>query len=272
MYLDEIAEQVGESSTSYWPLTTMIKNNRASQILRSQGYSIVAVSSGFGPSEIKEADIYMAPSGWRPTEFQNILMESTPLVFLRKTQDGVQRELVLYTFDHLADVAEIDSQTFVFTHIVSPHVPFVFGANGERIQSKSPFDYEYDEFVELYGNQLKFVTKKVQDTIDEILAKSPTPPIIILQSDHGSNSHFYAGEDITSRLPEHFAILSAYYFPDQDYEALSEDITPVNTFRVVFNQYFGTDYELLENQSYFSRIWDSPYLFSDVTDQVVDHK
>ena len=114
---------------------------------------------------------------------------------------------------------------------------------------------------------LKFVTKKVQDTIDEILAKSPTPPIIILQSDHGSNSHFYAGEDITSRLPEHFAILSAYYFPDQDYSALYEGITPVNAFRVVANTHLGMSYELLEDRSYFST-YEDLFRFKEVPDNV----
>jgi len=34
-----------------------------------------------------------------------------------------------------------------------------------------------------------------------------------------------------------------------------ETITPVNSFRIVFNLYFDTDYELLKEESYF---WPGP--------------
>jgi len=42
------------------------------------------------------------------------------------------------------------------------------------------------------------------------------------------------------------AILSSYYLPgvDQD-KILFSSITPVNSFRLIFNYYFGEDYELL---------------------------
>lgn len=42
---------------------------------------------------------------------------------------------------------------------------------------------------------------------------------------------------------------------------------PVNTFRLIFNFYFGTDYELLDDRCYFSS-YDYPYKFTDVTDEV----
>ena len=63
------------------------------------------------------------------------------------------------------------------------------------------------------------------------------------------------------------AILNAYYFPDGDYTALYDDITPVNTFRVVFNEYFRAGYRLLEDRCYFST-WHAPYALVDVTDRV----
>jgi len=130
-------------------------------------------------------------------------------------------------------------------------------------------DYEYDEFIEGYRNQLAFVNKRLQIAIDEILLQSSHPPIIIVQADHGPDARLDFGWKIQNTyLPERMSILNAYYFPDQDYEALYEDITPVNTFRIIFNNYFGTDYELLGDKSYFSR-WNSPYLFVDVTDEVL---
>jgi len=155
----------------------------------------------------------------------------------------------------------MDSPTFVFAHVNSPHPPFVFGPNGEPVQSKP--GYTYDEFVEAYRNQVTHVNKRMRIVIEKILSQSSRPSIIIVQADHGACFGPYP-----LNIPARMSILNAYYFPDQDYEALYEDITPVNTFRIVLNKYLGTDYELLEDRSYYSSP-DHPYLFTDVTEEVL---
>ena len=48
------------------------------------------------------------------------------------------------------------------------------------------------------------------------------------------------------------SILNAYYVNDQAKKDLYETITPVNSFRIIFNNYFGTKYPLLEDKSYHS--------------------
>ena len=71
----------------------------------------------------------------------------------------------------------------------------------------------------------------------------------------------------STRLRQKMSILNAYFFPDGDYDDLYQEITPVNTFRVIFNQYLGTDLEILEDRSYYST-WQRPYRFVDVTDEI----
>jgi hypothetical protein len=66
---------------------------------------------------------------------------------------------------------------------------------------------------------------------------------------------------------EGMRILNAYYLPLKDCDLVYDSITPVNTFRVIFNCYFGTNYKLLEDKSYNSFDF-SPYKFTDVTDIV----
>jgi hypothetical protein len=45
----------------------------------------------------------------------------------------------------------------------------------------------------------------------------------------------------------------AYYFPGKDVSELAyPTMTPVNSFRLVFNTYFGGNFPLLEDTSYFS--------------------
>ena len=68
-------------------------------------------------------------------------------------------------------------------------------------------------------------------------------------------------------IGERMGILNTYYFPNQDYSNLYTDIAPMNSVRVILNQYLGTDFGLLEDRSYFS-LMSRPYDFIDVTDEL----
>jgi hypothetical protein len=48
--------------------------------------------------------------------------------------------------------------------------------------------------------------------------------------------------------------------------AFHDAITPVNTYRLLFNRYFGTDLEMLPDRSLVSVGDRHPYQFIDVTD------
>ena len=54
------------------------------------------------------------------------------------------------------------------------------------------------------------------------------------------------------------------YFPNIDSKVIYDGITPVNSFRLVLNNYFNGDYELLEDKIYFSTYQDMLNL-TDVT-------
>lgn len=51
-------------------------------------------------------------------------------------------------------------------------------------------------------------------------------------------------------LREKFSILNAYYFPNYN-ESIYQNITPVNSFRVVINELFNEENELLPDSSYW---------------------
>jgi hypothetical protein len=59
------------------------------------------------------------------------------------------------------------------------------------------------------------------------------------------------------------ANLIAYYFPNGGARVLYPTITPVNTFRLVLNTYFGQKFPLLPDASYYST-YDHPYKFTEV--------
>ena len=80
-----------------------------------------------------------------------------------------------------------------------------------------------------------------KDAIDTILSKSPNTPIIIIQGDHGFR--FLSGEK--GKKKSH-TILNAYLLPGGGGEKLYPSITPVNSFQLLFYQYSGTHYKLIE--------------------------
>jgi hypothetical protein len=249
--------------------------------LENLGYRTVAFSSGVSLSEIHDADIYLSRYSEHLNDLETVLLSTSvvqvpiDLFQLDTPLNGyhADRERVLYTFEHLAQVSSIDGPKLVFAHIVAPHPPFVFDRNGQPVQPDRSYflgdaeDYRGDaqEYVRGYAEQLTFVNQRVLDTVDAILANSTTPPVIILQGDHGPGAFFDWNLTSDSCLWERFSILNAYYLPQGGAARLYETITPVNSFRVVFDIYFGTELGLLEDRKYFSS-WDLPYDTTNVSD------
>lgn len=144
-----------------------------------------------------------------------------------------------YVLDRLPQVAYLDTPKFVYVHLLVPHEPFVFDADGSFF-----YRHNEEEFLEGYRNNVVFIDSRITEVIEKVISNSATPPIIILQGDHGPN-----GSEPKNLLP----ILNAYHFPAGGDEQLYERISPVNTFRALFSYYFGADYELLPDISYYGR-------------------
>ena len=89
------------------------------------------------------------------------------------------------------------------------------------------------------------------EMIDTVLRKASRPVIIVLQSDHGDE--FFLDYEKPDELGVHVrsAILNTIYFSDGEYNQLYPTLTPVNTFRVVINHWFGTNYPDLPDRVFF---------------------
>jgi len=168
-------------------------------------------------------------------------------------------------------VAYLPEKKYVLAHIMSPHPPYVFSENGDEVNEK--ILNNADEGVErrpYYLNQLKFITKQTIPVLKRIMKNSKKPPIIILQSDHGPASTLGKREDWSSNyseeaVEERSGILYAIFLPNGNYEEFSEAMTPVNTYGILFNKYFGEENVLLPDKTYYTS-YDEIYGFYDVTD------
>jgi hypothetical protein len=300
-YHDDLAAEIGARSTNVQPLGALYNASVVRRNFESLGYQIVAFEHGYGMLELRDADLFMTsydvPVGQAPlffleasiNAFESQLIESTllraALDLYSLKQEAIQqavidpayqlhRNRILYTFDHLPDIAAMDGDYFIMAHIVAPHPPFVFGPNGEEIYNARGYSMADGDFyvgtpdyVAGYRDQLVYINKMVERTITQILENSDVPPIIILQADHGPGSHLVWESADDSLLRERMSILNAYYLPGVSAAVIYPSITPVNSFRVIFNQYFGTEFELLEDKNFFSTA-SHPYAFIDVTDRV----
>ena len=277
-YLEALGSNFVSSRNDRTDLRRLINKNAVRQELEALGYSTVAFETGYYWTQLEDATYYYAPSQsvissleieGGINSFEAMLLDTTAGLLLTdaasvlpqrvaQAVDYPERrhyERVLFSLQSLEESARIvPGPKFVFAHILTPHAPYVFNAEGEYITVEKPIDQE--RFVAAYGDQITFINREILGVVRSILANSQNPSIIIIQGDHGA-----------PRLTpgQRTAVLNAYYFPPGTDPVLYEGISPVNTFRLVFNQAFNAGLELLEDRSYYSTLEDL-YGFEQVDD------
>jgi hypothetical protein len=258
-YLSALEKGLTEDRTDRIGMPGLIKHSLARRSLEQLGYTIVAFETGYYWTQVEDAGVYISPkssvaslldiSGGLNSFEALLIRTSAGLVladgatvlpgFTRLNLDyplEIHRQRILFTLDQLGKVAKMPGPKFVFAHIVSPHKPFVFGPQGESVQQeKKPLVG--------YRDQLAYLNSRMVPLLRKIISDSDSPPVIVIQGDHGG---------VETENGDRQAILNAYYLPENGGQHLYESITPVNTFRLIFNTYLGGSYELLEDISYFS--------------------
>ena len=276
-YLNDISANMPDRGQ----LIGRISHSQVRAVLEGFGYQMIALSSGYQPTEIIDADRYYAPeNAQRSYDFEALLavnslvkpLFESGLIDLPINKFETQQERILFSFETLSTLPAYTNPKFVFTHLLTPHPPFIFDGNGpitpdsfyiladgERLGS-NPEDYQQG-----YREQVQFTNRMLLAAIDEILKNSPEPPIIIIQADHGSGMLLHTAQSEATCHFERFGIFSAFYLPGQPEQAIPADITPVNIFRLIFNLYFDADFQMLPDKQYYSS-WARPYQFIDVTE------
>ncbi len=279
-YIDSTMSTPGAAADDRGALRTMIENSTTHSFLKGLGYQFVSFPSGWvGLSQHLPADLRLHEAA-TVSEFENMLIATTPLsrIFDRTIRTNQHRREVLFALDHLPDLASNPAPTFTYVHIMSPHPPFVFDANGGvPIMKGGLFAYDGSHYFKYYPDkalyrqqyrdQLAYVSEKVMATVKRLLAQSPQPPIIIIQSDHGPGSQLDWERPDQTNMKERLSILNAFYVPAAMKSELYSTITPVNTFRLLFNTVFGQSLERLPDRNYFNT-WNRPWEFIDVSESI----
>jgi hypothetical protein len=245
----------------------LIKQSQVRKLLESVGYKTVAFDSKFKWTQISDADVYLQypdPSFQVQVlqPFEALLIRSTALLLWTDTlnnsladylhapasgisfpvKDHANRQL--FILDELPRLVSLPGPKFVFAHIIIPHGPFVFEANGDITTDSGFYSGKYNEPVDEehleqgYLNEVQFINNRITDIIRTIVTESSVPPIIVVMGDHGLKND------------NRFENLNAYYLPGEGSQNLYPTISPVNSFRLIFDTYFGTHFGLLPDASY----------------------
>jgi len=248
-------------------LRTMLEDHKVKDFLKARGYKLIFFSSGF---QVDNQNRYFdVPNRCgRDNEFMYNLLNTTALAplhgyYVVKKLENAREKITSCVQDEITKIPE-KGPLFVFAHLDVSHVNM------------------FHEAAPSYCGELKAYNKRLETMVSGILSASKKPPIIVLQGDHGTKTILdeIMGEDgkwdmnkllaneplMDAGLRQRMRIFNAYYFPAGGEAKLYDSITPVNTFRVMFDYYFGADFKLMDDRSYFS-FPPRNYEFVDVTER-----
>jgi hypothetical protein len=284
-YLPELPIKIDETSSSVdiQGISPYIRNSLVREKFELLGYQTVTFKTVYPFLEIKDSDIYydveQSADVFDKLETENFqhlffnttilriiieVLEAPPDYLFNEDATPVQVYLAqiltpqkklfstrhfkwydqhLFAFERLEEIPEIPGNKFIYAHLFTTHQPFVFTTTG---QVRWPI-VESDN---AYLDQVTYTNNRMLEIIQTIIDKSTNPPIIVIQGDHsyskGDNRH---------------KILNAYYLPEDGNKEVTPDFSPVNTFRLIFNTYFGEKHEILPNRAYRSQEG-APYQFN----------
>jgi len=269
-YLDSVVEGVDPNSQDFQPFVRLGDSSTVLRMFDSYGYKVTTLDTvgtplGYTGDSIDE---YLCTHlGEIHTELRkNLVLTYLPISYFNdQLLLHPNRERVECIFSYIENYESDGKQPhFVHSHLMLPHGPYIYDSEGNDV-SRDP-NLKVDK--EGYLDQLIFTERKILEIIDSIQKRSPES-VIIVYSDHGYRQEINQANPTDEDLIRGFNNISAMYFPGKDID-VPEKLSAVNLYRIFFNTYFDTDYEILEDR----QIWYEnmprpyPYVHIDVTDRL----
>ncbi len=282
-HLDQLITPLNPDSRSFRPLDDLLLGPTVPRQFQALGYRYIHIGSWYDATDIDpSADVNYNWEGTSDFLEQLYAASAGPALTKRlhlasvvPTHSEEHYEHAAFELEKLDDMVDEPGPKFVFGHVLLPHPPYVFDADG------SPFTS--DEIASLsqrerWERQLAYTNARIRSLVEELQALPPErQPIIILQADEGPYPAAYAATRnvydwstaTADELEVKFGIMNAWYLPDgEDGLGLYPTMTSINTFTTLFDGYFGLDYEQQPDTIYTSKSWLLPYDMTDVTERM----
>jgi hypothetical protein len=282
-YLDDLPSRFGVANGSWRATYPMIEGNQLAAFLKGRGYRFVFFPTAFGATrQNRFADLQLPSPNDIRSEMVTAWYRTTAIPALRRQTCNVipctrappyvpeTPEMLSWKLEQLGRLSGGATPLFVLAHLTMPHEPYLFRADCRVRPAYWP---ERDDGAEAqavrkaYIEQIACVNRKLLDVVDTILARSPGPPVILIQADHGHGRLGRKLPDLSQspapQVAERLSVFAAYHLPGVTRGEIADSVTPVNVLRLVLRHYFGADLPPLQDASYWSSN-DRPYDFTRV--------
>lgn len=230
----------------------------AFRALEAIGYDIItSVSNG---AAVTLAGVEQIDGG-QLNEFESLLIQNSELdrllsIVWPKLLYAQHAERIRGNFEHVkAIAADKSGPRLVFAHVMSPHAPLVFSADGGiddpvpcfpescRLEAGQSIHLQLPsaEFARRYTSQVRAVNSLTVNALDTIIREDPSG-VIIVMSDHG---HRYSDTDPS----EWYRTFFAWRTPDRT-DVFDETANAIDVFPALFAAYFGVHVPPLDDRQF----------------------
>ena len=307
-HTDMVEHFAGADSQTVEPYQDSIRYSAVIQQFKAQGYTFDQLGSWYEASnQAPLADHSYQPEGlltvFGHTFTLNTFAKSqlTDSFFWRIIQSGLslgnfkvldystisEADATTYKLKTLKDLANQPAGgRFIFTHLLVPHDPYYFNADGS-LNANPSNDNVGEPIKAKYVNQVQYINTQLEQIVNEINTNSNGQAVIIIQSDEGPypavlNQEQFDGDEVGSELATgnmlnwsvqdlkmKYGILAAYHIPQASAADLAQGSDSVNIFRTVFNTYFQTKLPYLTSCYYaYPNGRGQPFVYQDITKQL----
>lgn len=214
--------------------------NQVVRLFKSQGYRYYHLGSppdGLREHPLADWNLRFSPCA---NEFTESLLRLTPLGAWFPTLSLHDRELA--KFDRLAVIPREASilPKLVVAHFVVPGDTWCLDRDGTELSTAEAAQRGIQQN---YVNHVLFTNERLRQAVKAILSQSKTTPLIVIQSDTLAPAAD-AAAIASSSSPE--PTFTALWLPDRAGRAnIPASLSPGNTFRFLFRQYFRGEMALL---------------------------
>ncbi|HOR23408.1 MAG TPA: sulfatase-like hydrolase/transferase [Candidatus Saccharibacteria bacterium] len=296
-YLNSYKESLSSKQQTYNALFSASKNSSVAKELKKLGYQYHIIGNWYATSNgSKYADkVHWGGAKLNLGLFKMKLTEFEDLFLSKNFITGILRKIGVYESNHenqvlqqlkvLEQYAKLENGSkqgkFIFTHLLLPHPPYVFNANGSLSDASIEPGSNGELVTQKYLNQLNFTNSKILPIIKKIINNSKGKAIVVLLSDEGfypqerignlgkstgdENMLNWSDEDLRAK----YGILAAYHLPKVATQDIEKYANSVNIFRVILNRYFGYKLPYLPKCNFtLTEGVGKPLEFGDITNRL----
>jgi hypothetical protein len=242
----------GTPQTDSRELRLVTDNGVVLHELGSSGYERIALVSGFSELGPIRVDRLVIPPQLNEMEAAIFRATGAGHVVNALSTEYLANEVRSRVLDSYAAAGALAEEPharprFAFIHVPAPHAPWVADADGRLVVDASTSVFgEGAPIDDPAGREQRFydyatwVAKQTIATVDRILDASPTPPVIVVFSDHGPDFDYNADDPLSSDLEVRTSCFLAVLTPGNR-DIVPDDVTLVNLFPHLLNPYLGSD-------------------------------